>query len=425
MRYGIASKGLPLSQLEAEARKVGAKNVRTVRLLNQVFCGLTDGQVQRLSKVPGLLVKPVKEVRSARVMAPEVGASKAAITSQRVSIWDIFLDLRSLFMPPLTGAGLTVAVLDSGIRKTHRSLTNRVVYEANFTESSGAGDIFGHGTQVAFAVAGCDPEGDAGVAPGAKLMNIKVLNDEGIGTDETVVGGIEEICELVEEAMRNGTHPTADMFPNAINLSLGSEDDGDPDNPVRAACREAVKNYGLDIVSAVGNEGPKMSTIMLPACDEDVIAVGALESGGFSIWDKSGRGPTLEGNTKPDFVFWGTDLRMASDKADDEYVAKSGTSFAAPMLSGLTGLLWEAGRRTYGDDWLFKWLQAREFAPYYCTKPEDTPIKKDNTYGYGLPAMSAMVSQIVQVKSPMQETMEAFPMLMMMGMMGVMVRGIA
>ena len=49
----------------------------------------------------------------------------------------------------------------------------------------------------------------------------------------------------------------------------------------------------------------------------------------------------MQGVTKPDFVIWGTNLEMASNKADDEYLTKSGTSFAAPMLSGLTGLLWE------------------------------------------------------------------------------------
>ncbi|MFC1874645.1 S8 family serine peptidase [Chloroflexota bacterium] len=424
MRYALISKGLPLEQIEAEARKAGGINIKTARLLNQVFCELDAGQVQRLSRTAGLVLKEVKEVRPTVVMAPEAVASQTVLTPQAVSVWDVFQELRSLFVPPLTGSGLTVAVLDSGIRKSHRSLVSRVVYEANFTESPGAGDVFGHGTQVAFVTCGCDPEGDAGVAPGAKVMNIKVLSDEGIGSEETVVDGIEEVIELVEEAMRNGTHPTADMFPNVINLSLGSEDDGDPDNPVRIACRQASQQYGIDVISAVGNAGPKLSTIMLPACDEEVIAVGAVNTGGFDIWEKSARGPTLDGTTKPDFCFWGTDLEMASSKSDDEYVAKSGTSFAAPMLSGIGGLLWEVTRRSYGQDALFRWTSARQFAPYYCTKPQEAPLKKDNSYGFGVPAMSVMAGQITQVQDPMQQTVETFPMLMMMGMMGVMIRGV-
>jgi len=208
------------------------------------------------------------------------------------------------------------------------------------------------------------------------------------------------------------------------NLSLGSEDDADPDNPVRAACRQAVAVYGLDVISAAGNTGPQTSTMMLPACDESVIAVGALEGDLFTIWERSGRGPTPEGITKPDFVLWGTGLEMASEKDDDDYVAKSGTSFAAPILSGLTGLLWEVGRRHYGEDWLFKWSQAREYAPYYCAKPSDITLMKDNTYGFGLPVIDVMADQITQNTVPQQQPMEIFPALMLMSIMFSLVGGI-
>ena len=210
-----------------------------------------------------------------------------------------------------------------------------------------------------------------------------------------------------------------------LNLSLGAEDDGDEDNPVRAACRQASLEYGLDVVAAAGNAGPKMTTVTLPACDPEVIAVGAIETTGeLVIWDKSSRGPTVQGETKPDFVIWGTGIEMASHKADDEYLTKSGTSFAAPILSGLTGLLWESGRRAYGEGWLFRWAAVREFAPYFCAKPAEAPVKKDNAYGYGLPAMSVMVPQIAQVRTPVEESVEMFPMIMMMGLMGQMLGGI-
>ena len=424
MRYAVISKGLSLEQIEIELIRAGARDIKKARLLGQLFCELDEGQAARLSQIPGLKVKPVKEVGSTRIMTPEPTTEEQIILPQSQGVWELFTEFRSMFFPPLSGTGLTVAVLDSGIRKTHNSLNGAVIYQADFSESPGSGDKFGHGTQVAFVIAGCDPRGKAGVAPGAKLIDIKVLSDEGIGTEETVVEGIEEVCELAEEAMINGIHPADDMFPNVINLSLGSEDDADPDNPVRAACRQAIRVYGLDVISAAGNAGPQVSTIMLPACDEDVIAVGALESGLFTIWEKSGRGPTLEGITKPDFALWGTGLEMASEKADDGYVTKSGTSFAAPMLSGLSGLLWEVGRRHYGEDWLFKWSQAKEFAPYYCAKPSDTTLMKDNTYGFGLPVMNAMVSQIVPTEISVNEPIEMFPVLIAMGMIVSIVGGI-
>ncbi|MDP4280150.1 MAG: S8 family serine peptidase [Dehalococcoides mccartyi] len=417
MRYSIVSKEMAAERLAAEAEKAGAVNITRTKLLGGVFCDLDESQAGKLARIPGLKVKPLKEFKTDQVMTelPPVE-----------TISDVFYLLRSYFSPPLTGTGLTVAVLDSGVRKTHRSLLNKVVYEANFSESPSADDVFGHGTQVAFVVAGgMHGIGEkAGVSPGASVMNIKVISDEGLGSDESIILGIDRVCDLAEEARRNGLWPTDEMYPNVINLSLGGEDDGDEDNPVRVACREASQVYGLDVVAAAGNSGPKMTTVMLPACDSEVIAVGAIETNDeLVVWEKSARGPTVQGETKPDFVIWGTNLEMASHKNDEEYVSKSGTSFAAPMLSGLTGLLWESGRRAYGESWPFRWIDARQYAPYFSTKPVDAPVKKDNAYGFGLPAMGTMLGQVAQTSAPADEMTSAMNMLMMMTMMAGMTGG--
>ena len=418
MRYAVLSKGLSLSQVEAEALKVGAKGIKTTRLLNQVFCELDTSQAEKLARISGLKVKPLKEYKTDQVVAEPTPVE---------TLSDVFYLLRSNFMPPITGTGLTVAVLDSGIRKTHQSLKNKVIHEANYSDSPTPDDIFGHGTQVAFVVAGgMHGLGEkAGVSPSASIMNIKVISDEGIGSDESIILGIDKVCDLAEEARRNGLWPTDDMYPNVINLSLGGEDDGDEDNPVRVACRQASIDYGLDIIAAAGNSGPKMTTVMLPACEPEVIAVGAVETTGeLVIWDKSSRGPTVQGETKPDFVTWGTNLEMASHKSDDEYITKSGTSFAAPMLSGLTGLLWESGRRAYGEGWPFRWTQAREYALYFSTKPQDAPLKKDNAYGYGLPAMGTMLGQVAETTVPADDMTSAMNMLVMMTTMMSMMQGV-
>jgi serine protease AprX len=379
---------------------------------------LDEQQAKTLACVLGLTIKPIKEYKTDQV---ETALPPVETFS------DVFYLLRSYFSPPLTGTGLTVAVLDSGIRKTHHSLQNKILYEENFTESPSAEDVFGHGTQVAFIVAGgLHALGEkAGVSPGATILNLKVINDEGIGSDESIILGIDQVCDMAEAARKNGLWPTDDMYPNIINLSLGGEDDGDEDNPVRAACRLASIDYGIDVIAAAGNSGPKMTTMMLPACDPEVIAVGAVETTDeLVVWEKSSRGPTVQGETKPDFVIWGTNLEMASHKADDEYLIKTGTSFAAPMLSGLTGLLWESGRRAYGEGWLYRWTEAREFAPYFSTKPQDAPVKKDNAYGYGLPAMGTMLGQISGVSAPATDMTEAMNMLMMMTTMFGMMQGV-
>jgi serine protease AprX len=418
MRYAVISKGLTLEQIEAEAKKIGATDVRKTSLLSQVFCELDEAQAKKLAQVSGLKIKPLKEYKTDQVMTelPPVE-----------TISDVFYLLRSYFTPPLTGTGLTVAVLDSGIRKTHQSLRNKVVYEANFTDSPSPDDVFGHGTQVAFVIAGgMHALGEkAGVSPGASIMNIKVISDEGLGSDESIILGIDRVCDLAETARKKGLWPTDDLYPNVINLSLGGEDDGDDDNPVRLACRQASIEYGLDVIAAVGNSGPKMTTVMLPACEPEVIAVGAVETADeLIVWEKSSRGPTVQGETKPDFVIWGTSLEMAGEKSDDAYVTKSGTSFAAPMLSGLTGLLWESGRRAYGEAWPFRWTEARQFAPYFSTKPANAPIKKDNAYGFGLPAMGTMLGQVAQTSAPADDMTSAMNMLMMMTMMTGMTGGI-
>ncbi len=419
MRYSVISKGLTQAQLEVEAKKVGARNMAATRLLGQLFCELDEEQAAALSRVSGLVVKPLKSYRTDQVLeAPPAQAVE--------SFSDVFYLLRSYFGPPLTGTGLTVAVLDSGIRKMHQSLAGKVVYEADCSGSGSASDVFGHGTQVAFVAAGgLHALGEkAGVSPGASLMNIKVIDDSGLGSDEAIVLGIDRVCQLAEAARTKGLWPTDELYPNVINLSLGGEDDGDPDNPVRAACRQASQDYGLDVVAAAGNSGPKLTTVMLPACEPEVIAVGAVETlGDLAVWEKSSRGPTVQGETKPDFVIWGTDLEMASNKADDEYLVKSGTSFAAPMLSGLTGLLWESGRRAYGEGWQFRWKDARQFAPYFSTKPPDAPLAKDNAYGYGLPAMGTMLGQVSQAGAPAGDVSGFAPMMMATAMLG-MLRGV-
>lgn len=415
MRYSVISKGMPVDRIEAEVKKVGGRDISHARLLAQVLCELDEEQAEALSRLPGLAVKPLKNFKAQQVTTTLPPVETVA---------DVFYLLRSYFSPPITGSGLTVAVLDSGMRKSHQSLKDKILYEANFTGFPSSGDVFGHGTQVGFMVAGgMHAAGEkAGVSPGARLINIKVIGDDGVGNDESVIMGIDRVCHLAQEARTNGLYPTDDMYPNVINISFGGDDDGDYDNPVRVACRKASIDYGLDVIAAAGNFGPRMTTISLPACEPEVIAVGTVQTlGELIIWEQSSRGPTKQGETKPDFVIWGTDIEMASEAADDRYVAKTGTSFSSPMLSGLTGLLWESGRRAYGEGWPFRWVQARQVAPYFCTKPQDAAVNKDNTYGFGLPAMGSMLSQMAPTVTPTQKMMETFPMLMMMGMMGSLV----
>jgi len=121
MRYVLTSKSLPLSQIELETLKVGAKEITKTKLLGHLFCELDEEQAKTLARVSGLVVKPVKQYCTDQV---------TAVAQPVETVSDVFYLLRSYFAPPLTGTGLTVAVLDSGIRKSHQSLRDKIIYEA-------------------------------------------------------------------------------------------------------------------------------------------------------------------------------------------------------------------------------------------------------------------------------------------------------
>jgi serine protease AprX len=431
MRYAVISKGLDLTMLKSEVMKVGAASIKESPLLNQIFCEMDEKQARDLSKTPGLRVKLVGSTYSdqitsvsppAVVSPPETITPPAVETLQAegLNLYDTFGALRRAYKPALDGAGLTVAVVDSGIRKTHEALIDKVIYEANFSDSSTLDDIFGHGTGVAYLIAG-EYEEKSGVATGAKLMNLKALNDDGYGTEEMVVDAIEEVCRLVKIAQEQGLHPTAEMYPNTINISLGSVDDGDPDNPMRAAAKVAKETYGVQVIAAAGNSGPNFTTMMSPATDPDVIAVGGIKTWEFEILEISSRGPTKEGLTKPDFICWAESIEVASHKGDDEYDVKSGTSFSAPIMTGLDGILWDLCRRVYGSDVRITYYDWAQFAYAYCVKPEGAPLAKDNAYGYGLPAISVMISRLMKPATPVAALMDTMvPMMMIVMMMGMM-----
>ena len=423
MRYAIILVGMPASEAEARLKSVGAQNIKPKPAMKQIFCDLDPEQAAALSRVAGIKVKEVKKVSGGQwITAPN--AELVSPQAVGLNLYDVFHELREAYLPALDGAGLTVAVLDSGIRESHEALVGKVIYRANFSESPTTGDLFGHGTGVAYIIAG-EKGARSGVATGARLMNIKVLNDNGEGTDEVTVDGIDAVCALVAAAKAQDIPITDPMYPNTINLSAGGEDDGDPDNPLRTAVGTAWEEYGIQVVAAAGNDGPGLSTVMCPACDPSVIAVGALKTGEFVISPASSRGPTTEGLIKPDMVAWGENIEVASHEADDEYDVKSGTSFSTPILTAADGLIWDLTRRVYGEPVRVTYHDWLQYAYAYCVKPDVAPVEKDNTYGYGMPALSSMVSQVLRPVSPVSGLSESVTPVIGIGILGLVMSGLA
>ena len=237
MRYSVI--GATLEQVKS----AGGRDIREAPGTGIIFAELAEAGVALL-KSRGAAVKKVGAVKPTEIAPPvpipvEEGYSPLDLMAG-IGFTDEF---RHIIEPPLYGEGIALAVLDSGIRETHELVNGRVVYARNFTATP-AGDGFGHGTGVASIV--------TAIAPQCDLIDIKVIGDDGLGTDEAVIMGISEVIHLKETR--------EDLFLYGINLSLGKEDDGDPFDPLRIACRAAL-DKGLWIGAAAGNYGPGPGTI--------------------------------------------------------------------------------------------------------------------------------------------------------------------
>jgi subtilisin family serine protease len=232
----------------------------------------------------------------------------------------------------LTGAGVPVAVLDTGVDETHPDLRRRIAATRNFTTDPGVRDTDGHGTHVASTVAGTGKASDGrntGVAPGANLLVGKVCAGGG--------------CP--ESAILAGMEWAAAAGAKVVNLSLGGPDTAD-DDPLELAVERLSAEHGTLFVVAAGNDGGYgAETVSSPASADAALAVGAVDDqdalAGFS-----GRGPRVhDAALKPEIVAPGNEITAArsrfSDrgKRGDRYVALSGTSMAAPHVSGAAAIL--------------------------------------------------------------------------------------
>ena len=227
-----------------------------------------------------------------------------------------------------TGTGVTVAVLDSGVDQTHPDLARREIAEQDFSAAPDNVDRAGHGTHVASIVAGNGAK-YRGVADGVSILDGKVLDDSGYGTDSGIIAGMEW-------AARQG----ADI----ANMSLGAPDTPEID-PVEQAVESLSARYGILFVVAAGNSGAG-GTIGSPGSAPSALTVGAVDREN-GLADFSSRGPVGgDGPIKPDVTAPGVDIVAArhaegtfGDPAEDGYTAASGTSMAAPHVAGAAALL--------------------------------------------------------------------------------------
>lgn len=217
-----------------------------------------------------------------------------------------------------TGRGVSVAVLDTGIKTTHEDLN--IAGGKSFVDGINSfEDDNGHGTHVAGVIGASDNEvGVVGVAPNVELYSVKVLNSEGDGKYSDIISGLEWV-------IKNNIQ--------VVNMSFGSAIESKESKAFEKALKEVYKN-NIVLVSSAGNTGDienKKGTITYPASSSSVIAVGAIDPNHYRFYFSS-YGKELE-LMAPGVSIYSTSL--------EGYSYKSGTSLASPYVAGIAALMLE------------------------------------------------------------------------------------
>jgi len=234
----------------------------------------------------------------------------------------------------LTGEGVRVAVLDTGVDTDHPDLVGKVAASRDFSGKGSVEDGNGHGTHVASTVAGSGAASGGryrGVAPDATLAVGKVLDDDGYGSFDAILAGMRWAA--------------ADAGADVVNMSLGGYG-SDGTDPLSAAVGTLTREYGTLFVAAAGNDGAD-EWISTPAAASEALAVGSVSKDDV-LSEFSNRGPrTGDGAVKPDLTAPGegivaarpADVPPLGEPVGDAYQRIDGTSMATPHVAGSAALL--------------------------------------------------------------------------------------
>ncbi|MFM8554295.1 MAG: S8 family serine peptidase, partial [Acidimicrobiales bacterium] len=255
----------------------------------------------------------------------------------------------------VTGAGIDVAVIDTGVDARHTSISGRVAHRQNFVTtdsgcsygSPGVGDGNGHGTHVAGIIAGSGSVG--GVAPGARIVGLRVLTCSGSGQNSDIVAAIDWLAA-------NRNNAGLGLNVRVANISLGSFScytlfDGT--DPMSIAVNRLVA-AGVATYVAAGNSADRdgcgvLGTVGTPGAADYGTTVGAStpeQSQGVDLAFFSSRGLYNQARTKPEFSVPGANIRSAKANTSNfaagtsvtDWVTMSGTSMATPFAAGLAAL---------------------------------------------------------------------------------------
>ena len=335
---------------------IEAKDIFFSWLTPFAFAEIPYDKIEELSKHPGVVrVKPEPIMKT-------MDLKPAAINeSENLTLSEVIEEVKAnKLWNKATGKGVKIAIVDTGIDKTHPMFVKdgetKVIAENNFGDDEGVEDNVGHGTFCASCAAGYEWEVEGigtfiGAAPDASLINVKISSGDKLYVSDAIEG-IEWVIKPKDESGAGG----ADIF----SCSWGG---AFPVDELLELIRNVKKLTGSLFVFAIGNSGPAEGGVSFPGGFKEVISAGSIalrtpNYNGAAVF--SSRGPGYHMATKPDFVSPAGNKYVKSDFEGEmggeeqiygavpesvdvkRYIAWRGTSFACPVVAGIIACLLEA-----------------------------------------------------------------------------------
>jgi serine protease AprX len=348
------------AKADSDAAGVHGRVIGNLPIIHGLALSLTATQARALATNPDVHAVSLNTTVNTESFPFHMIPGQAPSAAELQTTYDQTLGVLPLWKFGVTGTGVGVAVVDTGVdgalpdfaTKNHSS--SRVVASAVANaDATTATDSYGHGTDVAGIIAGNGDnrsQGDpldgryVGVAPNANLISIKVSDETGKASVLDVIYGLQFAVEHQSE-----------FNIRVINLSLDSTTPQSYKTDPLDAAVESVWMHGIVVVAAAGNLGNASNAVQFaPANDPYVVTVGGVDENGsanpsgdtIATW--SSRGTTQDGIQKPDVYAPGAHIVsvLAPDSVfatscptcvvgNGQYIQTSGTSMAAPAISGL------------------------------------------------------------------------------------------
>ncbi|MBD3257279.1 S8 family serine peptidase [candidate division GN15 bacterium] len=371
---------------------LGADHRRSSRWLNAATFEVTPEQLGWIIELPFVadirpmqtFVRDLPEPEEIKYEAPP-----EALAPDALSYGLAAAQLTQINVPPAhdagyTGEGVTLAIMDTGYRKSHTAFAqhyanSRVLAEwdfinddnntANEAEDNDWSTQWNHGTLIWSVSAGEDPDNLYGPAFEANIILCKTedIRSETHAEEDNWVAALEFADSVGTDVITTSLGYSS--FDSGVNYTF---EDMDGETAIISIAASTTAGLGIVMCNSMGNSGPSSGSLSAPADAFDILSVGNVNSSGF-ISVSSSRGPTADGRTKPEVCARGTSTSCASPYDDNGYTSASGTSLSTPLVAGAACLVIEAN-----PDWTP--YQVRE-ALMLTADRASTP---DNDYGWGI-----------------------------------------